>query len=625
MAEVAVILAPTRTVELTLSGEGGTLTLTTDAAALSLVLGTVLRGERGADGADGPAGADGASAYEVAVADGFVGTEAEWLASLVGADGAPGEQGPQGPEGPQGPQGDSMLTAEAANVAALRNGVNPQDFRVYSAYTDAANYERISIRFESGAFRIGPQRAGSGSQRALYVTGLSGEMVVGEDGAGFYYGRGLGVNPTKPMLFGNSSASYADYTANGSHRFNIIGARVVTIDNTGLKFGTDNAYDIGTPALRIRAIHAVTAPAGTNTTQVATTAFVRGEVAALVDSSPGTLDTLNELAQALGDDPNFAATTAAQIAAKQDALVSGTNVKTINGASILGAGDITTGSTYVDVYDTPGAHTWTKRAGAKVVEGWIVSGGGGGGSGRRGATTEARGGGASGASAAVVTFSMSASALAAEEAVVVGEGGAGGAVRTTDASVGATGLSGGVSSFIGIAAGRGLGGGGGSTSTRFGGTGASLGAMQGFAGSNGADGKTADGGAATTVQHPGTSGGGGGAGAGASSTLAAVGGAGAGRAAITPTSSGVSVTVAGALGGTDSINVAETGRDGVLGVEGGLGGGGGYYRTGEAGGNGGNGGFPGGGGGGGGASDNGFDSGAGGNGGDGCVVVITYC
>lgn len=42
-------------------------------------------------------------------------------------------------------------------------------------------------------------------------------------------------------------------------------------------------------------------------------------VAALIDAAPGTLDTLNELAAALGDDPNFAATIAAQIATKQPA------------------------------------------------------------------------------------------------------------------------------------------------------------------------------------------------------------------------------------------------------------------------------------------------------------------
>jgi len=61
---------------------------------------------------------------------------------------------------------------------------------------------------------------------------------------------------------------------------------------------------------------APTAGAGTNTTQLATTAFVNGEVAALVDSAPGTLDTLNELAAALNDDANFSTTVTNSIATK---------------------------------------------------------------------------------------------------------------------------------------------------------------------------------------------------------------------------------------------------------------------------------------------------------------------
>ena len=64
-------------------------------------------------------------------------------------------------------------------------------------------------------------------------------------------------------------------------------------------------------------------------------------VANLVDQSPETLDTLNELAAALGDDPNFATTIATQIGQKQDTLVSGTNIKTINNESVLGSGNIT--------------------------------------------------------------------------------------------------------------------------------------------------------------------------------------------------------------------------------------------------------------------------------------------
>ena len=61
---------------------------------------------------------------------------------------------------------------------------------------------------------------------------------------------------------------------------------------------------------------------------------VASAVAAVVDSAPGTLDTLNELAAALGDDPNFATTTANNIATKLP----------LAGGAMTGA--ITTNSTF---------------------------------------------------------------------------------------------------------------------------------------------------------------------------------------------------------------------------------------------------------------------------------------
>ncbi|AHB12067.1 tail assembly protein [Xylella phage Sano] len=51
---------------------------------------------RGPQGNAGATGANGLSAYQVAVANGFAGTQAEWLASLKGAKGDPGIQGPPG-------------------------------------------------------------------------------------------------------------------------------------------------------------------------------------------------------------------------------------------------------------------------------------------------------------------------------------------------------------------------------------------------------------------------------------------------------------------------------------------------------------------------------------------------
>lgn len=68
----------------------------------------------------------------------------------------------------------------------------------------------------------------------------------------------------------------------------------------------------------------------------ATPAQVDAAVAALVDSSPAALDTLNELAAALGDDPNFAATMTTALAGKQATIPSGTYVP-INGAGLGGA------------------------------------------------------------------------------------------------------------------------------------------------------------------------------------------------------------------------------------------------------------------------------------------------
>ena len=61
---------------------------------------------------------------------------------------------------------------------------------------------------------------------------------------------------------------------------------------------------------------APTATAGTNTTQIATTAFVKSAVDGLVASAPAALDTLNELATALGNDASFSTTVTNSLAAK---------------------------------------------------------------------------------------------------------------------------------------------------------------------------------------------------------------------------------------------------------------------------------------------------------------------
>ena len=77
-----------------------------------------------------------------------------------------------------------------------------------------------------------------------------------------------------------------------------------TLYKNGQALYLDSKAPLASPALT-GVPTAPTALAGTNTTQLATTAFVKTAVDNLVDSAPGALDTLNELAAALNDDSNF--------------------------------------------------------------------------------------------------------------------------------------------------------------------------------------------------------------------------------------------------------------------------------------------------------------------------------
>ncbi|HCA7137381.1 TPA: phage tail protein [Citrobacter sedlakii] len=86
---------------------------------------------------------------------------------------------------------------------------------------------------------------------------------------------------------------------------------------------------------------APTAPAGNNSTQLANTAFVQAAIAALVDSSPGALDTLNEQAKALGNDPNFATTMTNALAGKMDKAANGADISDVSAfLKNLGLGEV---------------------------------------------------------------------------------------------------------------------------------------------------------------------------------------------------------------------------------------------------------------------------------------------
>ncbi|QDP64922.1 MAG: hypothetical protein Unbinned1473contig1002_12 [Prokaryotic dsDNA virus sp.] len=86
---------------------------------------------------------------------------------------------------------------------------------------------------------------------------------------------------------------------------------------------------------------APTASANTNTTQIATTAYVQTEISDLINGAPGALQTLNDIADALGDDDDFASSVTTNLAAKAP-IASPTFTGTVSGITkgMVGLGNV---------------------------------------------------------------------------------------------------------------------------------------------------------------------------------------------------------------------------------------------------------------------------------------------
>lgn len=176
----------------------------------------------GPPGPTGSPGANGKSAYQIAVDNGFTGTETEWLASLKGADGAPGPQGAPGVDGATGPQG--------APGADGKDGFSPT-----VSVTDITGGHRVTITDADGT--------------------QSFDVMDGKDGTG---GGTAGVASFNGRT-GSVLPQSGDYTAT------MVGARPDTWTPTAADVGarpatwTPTAADIGAiPAGAVQTIQALT-------------------------------------------------------------------------------------------------------------------------------------------------------------------------------------------------------------------------------------------------------------------------------------------------------------------------------------------------------------------------------
>ena len=258
------------------TGEGESLTMTLTPCA-DIVLGVPTTGE----GVLGPRGPEGKDAYSVAVKNGFSGSEEEWLKSLKGEQGPKGDEGQQGPMGPQGPKGDKGDTGERGpqGVAGPQGPQGPEGER---------------------------GRDGANGQDGLNgVNGLSAYEIALKNG------------------FVGTEKQWIQYLAQNKSLIDSIADTYVTkketealaTEVTTMKEAL--ATEVTTKALTVTGETSVpTANEGNSSKAIANTEFVAKSISALVNGAPDQLNTLNELAKALGSDSNFASTVTAELAKK---------------------------------------------------------------------------------------------------------------------------------------------------------------------------------------------------------------------------------------------------------------------------------------------------------------------
>jgi hypothetical protein len=150
-----------------------------------------------------------------------------------------------GPAFRLGASSDVILTRDAANTLALRNGSSAQMFNVYATYTDASNYAYLRSGFDGSNFILQGGRAGTGPGYSLNI--------------------GL------------------DATSSGNINFATLGANKWQIQSAGnIIAGTDNTYDIGASgASRPRNVYIGTSiVTGSTTLHTTSVALTNGAAAA---------------------------------------------------------------------------------------------------------------------------------------------------------------------------------------------------------------------------------------------------------------------------------------------------------------------------------------------------------
>ena len=153
-----------------------------------------------------------------------------------------------------------ILANDANNTLAQRNGVNAQTFRVYNTFTDASNYERGFMRWNSNVLEIGAEAGGTGQSRELKIVGgtqigvgltlsAAGSAAMDFISAGSAINLRLsGADANVQSSFSLSWASGSTVTVGNDLRIARSAASVLAINNASTGGGALQVTEMTAPA-----------------------------------------------------------------------------------------------------------------------------------------------------------------------------------------------------------------------------------------------------------------------------------------------------------------------------------------------------------------------------------------